>query len=76
MTWVFLDWSLLSCLTAAQEKAIAHSEYVTSILSKLYSIKYMRTFSNIGAVLNPNLYIVMMGDYVHEVRISPEDIKD
>ena len=43
-------------------KAVAHSEDITFILSKLYSPEYLSTFANMRVVLNLTLYMLLVVD--------------
>lgn len=43
-------------------KTVAHTEDVTFLLGELYTPRYLNTFPNMRAVLNINLYIMLMID--------------
>lgn len=63
--------------TKAHVKAVAHSEDLTEVLSKLYTPKYLNTFSNIRQVLNLTLYLLLVVDYTEKdcgiTRVIPYD---
>lgn len=43
-------------------KAVAHSEDLTFIISRLYSPQYLNTFNNMTMVLNVTLSLVLITD--------------